>query len=60
MSSNNDYLKLNLRGETQWQDHSNVHTAIRQIQIGKDTEKHKKVLKESEYVETVRKDLQQK
>ncbi len=46
--------------KTQWRDHSNVHIAIKQIQIGKDTEKRKKGLKESEYVETVREDLQQK
>jgi len=43
-----------------WQDHSNVPIATGQIQIGKDTDKHLKELKESEYVETVRKDLQQK
>jgi len=43
-----------------WRDHSNAHTAKEQIQIGKDTDKHWKELKESEYVETVRKDLQQK
>jgi hypothetical protein len=43
-----------------WQDHSNVPIAKEQIQIGKDTDKHLKELKESEYVETARKDLQPK
>jgi hypothetical protein len=43
-----------------WQDHSNVHTAIKQILIGKVTEKHKMELKESEYAKIAGKDLQLK
>ena len=43
-----------------WQDHSNAPIAKEQIQIGKDTDTLFKVLKESEYVETAKEDLQQK
>ena len=43
-----------------WQDRSNVLIAMQQIQIGKDTDKHLKELRELEYVEIARKDLLQK
>ena len=52
-----DYI---LRRNKPWQDHSNVHTVTKQIQLGKDTEKHWEAQKESEYVETAKEDLQQK